>query len=307
MGGHPGAWVVLALLPGMVPPAAPGLQETVAALAAAASGRVGAAALLVETGAGVAVNGNEPFPMQSVFKLPLALHVLHLVDQGRLRLDAQVPVAPADMRRGHSPIRDRWPGGVTLTLEELLRYAVAESDNTAADVLLARSGGPAAVSERLAALDVVGMRVDRGEAELAADLLDGGRPALDRYLADPRDTATPNGAVELLAHVARGGGLRPATRARLLRWLTETPTGPRRIKGRLPRGVAVAHKTGTGPTVDGINACTNDIGLITLPDGRHAAVAVFVKGSPAGEAEREEVIARIARAVYDSWSGPSRR
>jgi beta-lactamase class A len=211
------------------------------------------------------------------------------------------------MRRGHSPLRERWPGGVTLTVGELLKWMLVDGDNSAADALLSRAGGPAQVTARLRELGVHGVRVDRGEDALARDLLDGGPGALDRYLADPRDTATPNGMAGLMVAVARGkDGLRADSHQRLLAWLTETATGPQRIKGLLPAGTAVAHRTGAGPDIGEVNACTNDVGIVTLPDGRRLAVAVFTKQSRKTLEERENVIARIARAVYDHWTAPRR-
>ncbi|MDZ8189773.1 MAG: serine hydrolase [Nostoc sp. ChiSLP02] len=74
------------------------------------------------------------------------------------------------------------------------------------------------------------------------------------------------------------------------------------MKGLLPEGTVVAHKTGTSRTVDGVTAATNDVGLIKLADGRHLAIAVFVSGSTADEVTRGEVIAKVARAVWDKWN-----
>jgi beta-lactamase class A len=280
------------------------IERKLASLAREAGGRVGVAAVLVETGERVQLNGDEGFPMQSVFKLPVALQVLQRVDEGQLDLAEPLKLGPDDMRRGHSPVRERWPGGVTFTVEEALRWTLVEGDNSTADALLARAGGPAAVTARLRALGVSGVRVDRGEDALARDLLDGGPGALDRYLADPRDTATPNGMADLLALVARAQELKPPTHARLVRWLEETRTGLTRIRGQLPEGTVVADRTGAGPTLGGINACTNDVGIVTLPDGRHVALAVFTKASPRDQATRERTIARIARALYDHWTAP---
>jgi beta-lactamase class A len=278
------------------------IEVRIAAIATENGGTVGVAAVLVESGERLSWNGDEPIPMQSVFKLPVALRALQLVDEGRLRLDEPVTLTAADMRRGHSPIRDRWPGGVTRTIDELFRFLLVESDNTAADVLMARGGGPAGVTARLRELGITGMRVDRGEDELARDLLDGGPGALQRYLADPRDTATANAAADLLVLIAKGGGLKPDTHARLQRWLVETTTGRNRIRALLPAGVVVGDRTGTGPDIGGVNACTNDIGLVTLADGRHVALAVLTKGSRRPAAERERTIARIALAVYRHWT-----
>jgi beta-lactamase class A len=83
--------------------------------------------------------------------------------------------------------------------------------------------------------------------------------------------------------------------------MIESPTGQKRLKGLLPKGTVVAHKTGTSGTRDGVTAATNDVGIITLPNGRHLAVAIFVSDSPADEATRERVIAEIAKALWDEW------
>ena len=298
--------ILLALL-SVVAARPPSLAQQLAAIAKPAGGRVGAAVLLIETGERAALRGDERFPMQSVFKLPVALHVLHEVDAGGLLLTRDVALAKADLRDGGlDPIATRWPDGVTLNVEELLRRMVANSDNTAVDALMGLTGGPPAVTRRLADMGIHAIRVDRGELQLAQDLsgptLAKQRAAFSRYARDLRDTAAPDAAVDLLAKIARGqDDLSQVSHERLLKWMVETTTGPARIKGRLPPATVVAHKTGTGPDVAGINSATNDIGLITLPNGRHVAVAVFVATSAKPVETREAVIAQIARAAYDYW------
>jgi beta-lactamase class A len=84
--------------------------------------------------------------------------------------------------------------------------------------------------------------------------------------------------------------------------MIETKTGANRIKGHLPSGTVVAHKTGTSTTVRGVTAATNDIGIVRLPDGRHLAIAVFVADAKMDLAAREAIIARIARAAWDHYS-----
>jgi beta-lactamase class A len=279
----------------------PGSAANLSAIARQARGQVGLSAVLVETGERLHLQGDGRFPMQSVFKLPVALQVLHLVDEGKLRLDEPVRLAPSAMRRGRSPLRDAHPEGVTLTVEALLEWMLVEGDNSAADALLRLGGGPAAVTARLRGLGIEGVRVDRGEAELARDLLDGGPGAFAAYLKDPRDTAQPDAMADLLVAIARGRELRAAGHERLLGWMTGTKTGLQRIRGLLPAGTPVADRTGGGPDRKGVNSCTNDVGIITLPDGRHVALAVFTKASRAGADQRERTIARLARAVYDHW------
>jgi beta-lactamase class A len=117
-----------------------------------------------------------------------------------------------------------------------------------------------------------------------------------------RNSSTPRAAVALLRALYAGRGVSPPARDLLLDDLTASVPGPRRLKGLLPAGTAVAHKTGTDGTFNGLTRATNDIGIITLPDGRHLAIAVFVKDSTADEATRERTIALAARASFDAWT-----
>jgi beta-lactamase class A len=115
--------------------------------------------------------------------------------------------------------------------------------------------------------------------------------------------ATPAAMVALLARVARHDvGLTPASAERLDSLLLRVTTGRRRLGGALPAGTPVAHKTGTSGTRAGKTDATNDVGLISLPNGHRIAVAVFVHASPADETTREATIARLARLAYDTFS-----
>ena len=270
------------------------LHARIARAAAPARGRVGAAVALLGTDEVVTFGAGGRHPMQSVFKLPLAMTVLDAVDRGALRLDQTVRVTPADFvsPRQHSPLRDANPGGVTRTLADLLRAAASESDGTAADVLLGLGGGPAAVTAYVRGLGVEGLTVAVTEKDMGRD-----------SQAQHQNWATPEGAVAVLRALDEGRGVSAQGRAHLLRLLTETPTGPNRIRGRLPEGTPVAHKTGSSRTLNGVTAATNDIGIVTLPDGRRLAVAVFVSESPADDATRERVIADVALAAYQFWAG----
>jgi beta-lactamase class A len=116
-----------------------------------------------------------------------------------------------------------------------------------------------------------------------------------------RNWAQPEAMIDLLRAFDEGRGLTPASRALLLQWMTETTTGLKRLKGSLPETAEVAHKTGTSGTDHGLTRATNDVGIITLPNGRHLAVAVFVSDSPANLEAREGAIAKIALAAWD-WA-----
>ncbi len=304
------------------------LERTIAALAEGAGGTVGVSILHVESGRAASVRGAEALPMASVFKLPVAYELLRRVDRGVVRLDQRIALSPADLRTGQSPIAERAPNAaITLSIGELLEAMLVDGDNTAADKLLPLAGGPEAVTAQLDEAGLSGIRVDRSEAELAFDTFgaspppratwslktledsfarvpeDRRREAFDRFLADPRDTATADALVLLLRDAQEGRRLSPESRARLLGLLEKTRTGPKRLKGDLPPGTPVAHRTGTGGELGKRNVCTNDVGLVTLPGQRgHLAIAVLLRGSDRPLAEREKVIAKIARAAFDHWA-----
>jgi beta-lactamase class A len=229
--------------------------------------------------------------MQSVFKLPLALTVLHQVEQGKLSLDQPVRFLPEDRILPHafSPLQDKHPAaGVDVPLRELLRLTVSLSDNVAADILLRILGGPPVVSSYIDSLGIRGFHLLDGEATLH-------RVVSAQY----RNWFEPAGAVQLLRIISEHSPLTPEHNNLLLAWMEPTlPT--QRLQGDLPKGTVVAHKSGTSDVDAGIAHATNDIGLITLPDGRRLAIAVFVTDSTANQAAREKVIARIARAAYDA-------
>jgi beta-lactamase class A len=268
----------------------PELRNQIRQIASAAKGRVGVAATVLETGATISFNDDGHFPMQSVYKLPIGMAMLHQVDAGKIGLTQQVRVEKSDfVRRGqHSPVRDNNPNGVELSVGELLRFMVSESDGTASDVLLKLVGGAEAVSQYLNELNVTEIVVANTEKEIGQD-----------WEVQYRNWASPKGAVALLHALHERRKLSEQSQALLLKLMIESPTGPKRLKGLLPAGTIVAHKTGTSGTRNGVTAATNDIGLIKLPNGRNLAIAVFIADSPADVVTRERVIARITRAIYD--------
>jgi beta-lactamase class A len=275
----------------------------------------------LENGSTYALNGERRFPMQSVFKAPLAAAVLAQVDAGKLRLDEVITLEDKDLSPPFSPVGAAYPGRKTYTVEELLVAAAGHSDNTAADVLMKRIGGPGSVTAWLQFNKILEVRVDRYERQLQPELagLKSFRPAWKdeaayvaalhavpaptrrtatlAYLADPQDTATPRGALNFLYQVATGDLLSKDSSRRLLAIMTHTDTGAGRLKAGFPAGAVLAHKTGTARTDLGLNPATNDIGVVTLRDGRRYAVTVFLQGSPLDDAGRDALIADVARAV----------
>ena len=272
-------------------PAAPSLREKIRSIAADAHGKVAVASALPGSDLDGNLRPHAHPPMQSVFKFPLVLTVLHQVEIGKLSLAQPISFRPSDRILPHvySPLQDQYPqGNVDIPLRRLAQLAVNASDNVAADILLRVIGGPRVVDDYLTSLGVTGFHLVDNEAAMHHD------PAL-QY----RNWFEPAGAVQLLQHLGLNSPLSPAHTTMLLGWMSGTAVEDR-LPGDLPPGTRVVHKTGSSDTVNGVTAATNDIGLVTLPDGRQLAVAVFVTDAHADDATRARVIARIARALYDA-------
>lgn len=286
--------------------AAAQLSTQITRIAAEAQGRVGVACSLPGTPLDCNLHAADTFPMQSVYKLPIAMAALHAVEQGRLTLDQKVRFLPSDLpaRDEYSPLRDEYPhANVDIPLEDLLRRAVSESDNAACDLvlrLLARPGvpdsGPSVVTRYLHSVGLTDITVVDSEKVLDSD----------EHL-QYRNSATPRALVELLRRLADRSPLSAEHTRLLLGWMTATHTADQRVRALLPPGTVSADKTGTSGQGRAVMNATNDIALMTLPDGRRVALAVLVADARAPYAARERVIAQIARAVYEAAVQDGRR
>ncbi|NNU33032.1 class A beta-lactamase [Mucilaginibacter sp. S1162] len=268
------------------------LQTKINQLSKTVSGNVGVCATLLETGETITLNGDKRFPMQSVYKFPIGMAVLAKVDRGVLSLTQKIKVDTADYiaKNGHSPLRDQYPAGTYISVKDLINYAVSESDGSASDVLLRILGGTKQADRYVHQLGIKDIAIATTEKiQVANDII--------QY----KNWATPKAITRLLNIFYTKNKLSANSFKVLLTDMTTSPTGPKRIKGLLPKGTVVAHKTGTAGTFNGLTRATNDAGIITLPNGRHIAISVFVSDSRSSEAERELVIANIAKAAYDNW------
>jgi beta-lactamase class A len=184
------------------------------------------------------------------------------------------------------------PQGTVMNVYGIMRYSLSESDGTASDVLLDLAGGPEAVMNYLRSIGVNDLIVADSEKSISKD-----------WETQYRNWSTPEASIKLLRAIhERRAGLSEQMTTLLLQFMTETETGDRRIKRGLPDGASLAHKTGTGGTEKGITGATNDIGIITLPDGRHILLAVYVSDSPESMAVREKVMADVAKAAIERWA-----
>ena len=298
------------------------LNEGVAALAARARpGLLGVGLVNLESGQHFTYEGERRFPMQSVAKLLLAAAVLGEVDSRRLSLDEPVRLEAEQLSPPPSPIAADWPARRDYTIRDLLIAALNDSDNTAADVLMRRIGGPGAVTAWLVSRRFEELRVDRYAREVQTQAwgmpsfrpawrtpeafaaareavpADERRAALAGFLRDPRDTATPRDMLNFLIRLNAAELLTPASTRLLLQMLFDAPAGAGRLAARLPRGAKFAHKTGTAPAEQGMAAAYNDVGIVILPDGRAYGLAAFLSGSPAARDDRAGLMAELGRTL----------
>jgi beta-lactamase class A len=234
------------------------------------------------------------YPMQSVFKFPLAMYVMHLVDKGKLKLEDKIHFDKKDYEpHTNSPIADQYPkANVDISLLEVLEHTVEESDNNGCDRMFRLVGGVDSVNKYIHSLGIMQMNIVATEAQMHKD-----------WETQYTNWCSPEAMSQLLQILFEGKALSPSSNATMMKLMTDCKTGAKRIRGLLPEGTVVAHKTGTGPTnKEGITSATNDAGIITLPTGKHLVLVVFLMNSKAGDDARELTIAKVSRAVWDYYS-----
>ena len=240
------------------------------------------------------INPDKHFPMQSVYKFPLAMAVLNKVDNGSLPLNMNlhIPQGRIDTNTW-SPMAKDFPNkDVNITLKDLLAYAISKSDNNACDILFSLVGGTKVANRYVDSIGVKGINIVATEAEMKTG-----------WDVQYTNWSEPKAMLQLLRVFYNGKVLQKESNDLLMQLMTESVNSDKRIKGLLPTGTVVAHKTGTSNTNDqGLTAGTNDIGIVTLPDGRHFAIVVFVSDYKGGVDRGEKLIAEIAKLAWDYFS-----
>lgn len=308
------------------PPAPAALQARLDDLTAAYGEEVGVAVTDIRHGWTAGVDQDRPYPQQSVSKLWVAIAVMRAVDEGRIDPDAWVTLTDADRSVFFQPVSYKiGAAGYQTQVSDLLRRALVESDNAANDKLMRELGGPDGVSAVLDDMGLHDVKVGAFERDLQA--LTAGlawqpdygigwnfqaareklpmaerQAAMDAYLEAPLDGTAPAAITAALAGLARGELLSRASTARLLGLMQAARTGPRRLKGGLPDGWSIAHKTGTGQDFRGFSVGINDVGLLTAPDGRTYAVAVMMRQTRKSVPERLAFMQAVTRAVAEEWA-----
>lgn len=249
--------------------------------------RIGVAALDTGTSRRLAWRADERFLMCSTFKLSLAALTLLRAQQGQEDLERPViyrenqllPVSPATTKNL----------GSGMTVATLCEAAVIYSDNTAANLLLERAGGPQGLTAFWRRLGDSVSRLDKIEPEL--NLPDG-----------EKDTTTPAAMLHDLQAMLLGKLLSPPSRARLSGWMHANTTGAAMLKTGLPAGWRIGDKTGRWSSKDTHLGATNDIAIITPRRRRPILVACYTQGGPPSDGARSAVVAEVARIIAANFA-----
>ena len=316
-----GMLFLLAVSSASATPADSSLKASLDGIASRARpGTLGIVVMDPANGKAIKINDGRGYLMMSAFKAPVAAAVLARVDSGELQLGQKVHLVPADIVPGSAvpSIGKRLEAGpLDASVEDLLRAAVTESDNTAVDALLKLLGGGSVATRFLEGKGVHGMRIDVDERELSR-MLNGRKPGeqpianesdeaidirakrgFEAVLASKVNTTTLDGAVSFLGKLQSGALVSPSSTHMLLGMMTAQVI-PNRIRGGLPAGFQLADKTGTAGTYQDRLGAWNDMGIITAPDGRRMLIAVFLSDSPASPKQADAWFAEIGRLVAAS-------
>lgn len=268
-------------------------DEAIAALEKKAGGRLGVALF---SGGDAPIAGNrfdERFPFCSTFKLPLAAAMLEADDRSAIALDERIRYSAADLMPSSPVTRQRVASG-GMTVGELAQATQTTSDNAAANLLLARLGGPAALTAAFRRWGDAVSRVDRYE------------PEMNRFLpGDARDTTTPRAMAMLLSRLMFGGILSRPSRDRLASWMIDTRTGLKRLRAGLPEQWLAGDKTGTGysPTM---TDKLNDVAVVWPHGARPFALACYYDSPRHSGTIRDEdqaVLAEVGRLAAGAIAG----
>ena len=304
------------------PPEAPRtLNALIQSLGAGFDGQVGIAIRRIDQPWVIAFDGERKYPQQSVSKLWVAMAVLDQVDRGKLRMTDPVVLKREDLTLFHQPMSSMVSvDGYATSVAGLFGRAMTKSDNTANDSLLRTIGGPEAVRRFLAGKGITDIRFGPGERLLQSRIagiewkqeyslgnafytararqpMEARQKALDAYLADPIDGASPIGIVNALARLQRGELLSYSATAQLVAIMRASTTGPARLRGGLSPGWLYAHKTGTGQELLDRATGFNDVGILTAPDGTAYAVAVMIGSTRRSIPVRQSLMQSVTRAI----------
>ena len=240
----------------------------------------------------VTVNNDIHYPLMSVFKFHQASALADYMGKQKQSLETRLPIKKSDLKPDtYSPLRDKYPqGGIEMSIADLLKYTLQQSDNNACDILFDYQGGPDAVNKYIHSLGIRECAIAGTETAMHEDL----NLCYENW-------TTPLAAAELV-EIFRKKPLFPNVyKDFIFQTMVECQTGQDRLVAPLlDKKVTVGHKTGTGDlNAKGQQIGCNDIGFVLLPGGRTYSIAVFVKDSEENNQANSKIIADISRIVYE--------
>jgi beta-lactamase class A len=243
-------------------------------------GHIGVYAKNLRTGAEVSWRAHERFVMCSSFKASLAACVLASVDRGQARMDELIAYSPADLMEWAPVAKQNMEKGA-MSVVDMCEAAVELSDNTCASALLARFGGPSALTAFWRSIGDTVSRLDHNE------------PQLNRTPpGDPQDTTTPAAMAGNLRRLILGKALSPTSRERLTGWMLGCKTGDNRLRAGLPKVWRVGDKTGN----NGKDAF-GDIAVTWPMRGEPVVICAYTRGGVPTPHLVDDVFAEIGRYV----------
>ncbi|MBX2904475.1 MAG: class A beta-lactamase, subclass A2 [Taibaiella sp.] len=269
------------------------LQQKINTVIDTSRGKIGVGILSLNTADSLVINNDVRYPMQSTYKFPLAMMILHLVDDGKLSLTQMIHITRKELdQKTWSPIVDDFPDqDVDMTLSQLLIYTISKSDNNGCDKLFKIAGGCTAVNDYIHSLGVTDISIVATEAQMHKS-----------WKVQYSNWCRPSAMLQLLRMLYDGKSLSASSKAFLMKAMVASTNSDARLKGMLPPGIIVAHKTGTsGTNKKGIKAATNDVGIVMLPNAPYAIV-VFDSDYPGGVERGEHIIAEISRIAYEEYA-----
>ena len=243
-------------------------------------GHIGLWAQNLRTGAKIAWRAHDRFVMCSTFKASLAACVLAGADRGQIRLEELIAYGPDDLM-DYAPVAKRNLDKGAMSVADMCEAAVELSDNTCANALLARVGGPPALTEFWRSIGDAVSRLDHNEPELNRS------PP-----GDPHDTTTPAAMAGNLRSLILGKALSIKSRALLTGWMLGCKTGDNRLRAGLPQGWRVGDKTGNNGT-----DASGDIAVTWSPRGEPVLICAYTRGGAPTPRQVETVFAGIGRFV----------
>lgn len=238
-------------------------------------------------------NADKKLPMQSVFKFHIAAAVLDYVEKGKLSLDQKVNLNQSNLHENTwSPLREKYPNGGIVSLSEIIEYTVAKSDNNGCDILLKLLGGTQVVQKFMNAKGVKNFQIKYNEEAMHKD-----------WNAQYENYSTTNSAVDVLKKFYDGKLLSKKSTDYLMKVMLSTSTGTNKLIEQLPKDTPIARKTGSsGKNNAGLTGAENEIAIITLPNGKHYAIAVFISNSTETAEVNCRMISDISKTVWDYFN-----